>query len=87
MNIDRVEVIAADNDRLKAELQDWRNVKKEGDKPARKTPRVEKKQPKKDSRAIPGTREVLHTQRDVGHNLFSSYQSIVIVEHAQCLFG
>ena len=50
----RIEVIRADNDRLKKELRELRNAKKETESAARKTAPVEKKVPKKDSRKLPG---------------------------------
>ena len=47
-------MIRADNDRLKKELRELRNAKKETESAARKTAPVEKKVPKKDSRKLPG---------------------------------
>ena len=50
----RIEVIKADNDRLKAELRELREAKKASDLAEQRASKVEKRQPKRDPRKIPG---------------------------------
>lgn len=56
----RIDVIRADNERLKEELRELQHVKRDADTVAHKVVPVERKQPKKDSRRIPGAFDVYH---------------------------